>query len=568
MSPPLAFAGLVKRFSGERGPITALAGVDGRVEEGTVTGLVGPDGAGKTTLLRLAVGLLAPDAGRLEVFGRDPLTAGTEVRARLGYMPQHFGLYEELTVAENLALYADLRGLSGAERRRRMEASLELAGLAPFTVRRVGRLSGGMKQKLALACALLGRPRLLLLDEPTVGVDPLSRRELWAMIETLAREGAAVLLSTGYLDEAERCDRAWVLERGRLLGAGPPAAFTAALAGRVFHARATGRSPRELAGLLSGAPELLDLSPDGDGLRLLARRSWQPDALAARLRQRCPGLGLAPAQARFADAFVLLLDRPVPPPPRLEPRPRTSRPAVEVEGAVKRFGDFVAVRGVSFTVRPGEVFGLLGANGAGKSTLFRMLCGLMPASGGRLSVAGGDLRRAPARARIGYLAQRFSLYGDLAVGENLDFFAGAYGLTGRRRRSRRAWALATFGLEEVAGERAGTLPLGYRQRLALAVALLHEPEVLFLDEPTSGVDPLMRRELWRWISALADSGVAVLVTTHYLEEAEYCDRLLILADGEPLACGTPGEIRQRAAAASLEEAFVALLQSRRGREAA
>lgn len=564
--------GLSKHFQAGTRRVIALEGLDLDLRPGIVTGLIGPDGAGKTTLMRLAVGLLAPDAGRLEVLGWDATRDSLTVQSQVGYMPQRFGLYEDLTVQENLDLYADLQGVPAAERAARYGELLAMTGLAPFTGRLAGRLSGGMKQKLGLACTLVRAPRLLLLDEPTVGVDPVSRRELWVIVYRLVREqGMSVLLSTAYLDEAERCAEVILLHGGRLLGQGPPESFSQPLAGHAFQVRVPETQRRRLQARLAHWPGVLDATLQGDRVRLVTQTPGAPDL---------GGLGIAPADCapvapRVEDGFVARLrgGAPSPPPPEIT---RTARvrdgedpDLIQVEGLSRRFGAFVAVRDLSFRVAAGEVFGLLGANGAGKTTTFRMLCGLLPASGGRLRVAGVDLRSAPAaaRARIGYMSQRFSLYGNLTVRQNLEFFGSAYGLKGARRRERLAQALEELDLTPFADLASEALPLGYKQRLALACALLHEPDILFLDEPTSGVDPLARREFWARINALAEAGVTVLVTTHFMEEAEYCDRLAILAAGELLALGTPGEIKARAhpdgsPAASLEAAFFALVEGR------
>ena len=587
--PALRLADVRHRFRSGPRDVAALAGVSATAMRGTVTGLIGPDGAGKTTLMRLVAGLLRLQSGRVEVLGidvgRDPLA----VQARLGYMPQRFGLYEDLTVQENLDLYADLQDVPPAERRARYAQLLPLTGLGPFTKRLAGRLSGGMKQKLGLACTLLHPPEFLLLDEPTVGVDPVSRRELWRIIEHLTRESrTTVLFSTAYLDEAERCDQVILIHEGRLLGAGTPAAFTAEIACRSFLASA-GLGRRELQARLSAAPGILDAVIQGDRVRIVTASTGT--AASADWSRAAPGLSLTPTPPRFEDSFVAKLrgiaranEPPLPPasptatPVATAPPPPVTtgstpggtpeEPVIVVEHLTRRFGPFVAVRDVSFAVGRGEIFGLLGANGAGKSTTFRMLCGLLPASAGRLRVAGFDLRTAAAtaRARIGYMAQRFSLYADLSVRQNLRFFSSAYRLSGARQIARIDWAVGEFDLAAVLDATARDLALGYKQRLALACALMHEPQILFLDEPTSGVDPLARREFWRRINALAESGVTVLVTTHFMEEAEYCDRLIIMASGRVLADGTPASIKASARRddrpdPTLEDAFIAMIDA-------
>jgi ABC-2 type transport system ATP-binding protein len=563
-----------REFRSGRRTVVALDGITAWAPPGAVTGLIGPDGAGKTTLMRLIAGLLRPGGGSIAVLGLDVVRAPLAVQQRLGYMPQRFGLYEDLSVRENLDLYADLQGLPPAARPGRYDTLLHMTGLAPFTARRAGRLSGGMKQKLGLACTLLRPPELLLLDEPTVGVDPVSRRELWQIIDDLARNGhMTVLFSTAYLDEASRCDSVWLIHEGRLLGAGPPADFTKEMQGRSFFARAAcGR--RRLQTGLAGLAGVIDTVIEGGRVRVVTASAAAPPDTAG-LAVLLPEFSLQPAPPRFEDAFVARLRRTAAAatvPPTAAARTGTAAEQAEevitVSHLTRRFGSFTAVDDVSFTVARGEIFGLLGANGAGKSTTFRMLCGLLPPSSGTLRVAGFDLRHAaaPARARIGYMAQKFSLYGDLSVRQNLRFFSSAYGLANARQRQRIDWAVAEFALAPLLDGNAGQLPLGFKQRLALACALMHEPGILFLDEPTSGVDPLARRDFWRRINGLAEAGVTVLVTTHFMEEAEYCDRLVIMAQGRVLTSGTPEAIKALARGPTLpdptmEDAFIATIMA-------
>jgi ABC-type multidrug transport system ATPase subunit/ABC-type multidrug transport system permease subunit len=585
--PVLVGRDLGKTFRRDKGEVVrALDGVSLEARQGTLTALVGPDGAGKTTLLRLAAGLMTPDAGMLRVLDLDVASQPQQVQDRLGYMPQKFGLYEDLTVRENLTLYADLHALNGEQRRQRFPRLMDMTALGPFLDRLAGRLSGGMKQKLGLACTLVSAPDLLLLDEPTVGVDPLSRRELWDIILHLVQEqGLTVLLSTSYLDEAERCEHVVVLHQGKVLAQGPPPAVRALAAGRTFLAEPPGRKARALQALLLDSPEIIDAVPEGGLVRFVRSKDSGQEAGAP---QDGPlaGVKVTATPPRFEDGFMVLLRSggreawsverenrsPVFTPHASRPTPHEAQRsgAVEVRDLVRTFGSFTAVDHVNFEVRRGEIFGLLGPNGAGKTTTFRMLCGLLPATGGTLRVAGADLRRAraEARRRIGYVAQKFSLYGQLSVRENLDFFAGAYGLRGRRRSDRIAWAMQQFELTSLAGVPSGQLPGGYKQRLAMAAALLHEPEILFLDEPTSGADPLARREFWRRITDLAEQGVTVIVTTHFLEEAEYCDHVVILDAGQVLAQGTPAEVRSQARPApghapTMEDAFIAVVEEAR-----
>lgn len=564
----LTAAALSKHFSTDGQRTAALDAVDLEIPRGVVTGLIGPDGAGKTTLMRLAAGLLLPDGGRLTVLGFDAAQQPGRVQSSVGYMPQRFGLYEDLSVQENLDLYADLQGVPPEERSGRYAELMAMTGLAAFTKRLAGRLSGGMKQKLGLACTLVRTPDLLLLDEPTVGVDPVSRRELWQIVYRLVEEaGTSVLLSTAYLDEAERCARVILLHQGRVLEQGTPADFSRPMAGRTFRVRVPEAGRRHLQSRLSALPGILDATLQGSAVRLVSRGAERPDLAALGLA----GSALEAVAPRFEDAFVdhLLSGETAVPRMPVATQHRGEGDPIVVHDLTRRFGDFVAVKALNFRVRPGEVFGLLGANGAGKTTTFRMLCGLLPPSGGSLSVAGVDLRSAPAaaRARIGYMSQKFSLYGNLTVRQNLEFFARVYGLSGERRRTQLAWSLDGLELADYAASESNSLPLGYKQRLALACAMMHQPDILFLDEPTSGMDPLARREFWSRINQLAEEGVTVLITTHFMEEAEYCDRLAIMAMGEILALGTPSQVKrgrgaQGADAATLEEAFLTLVEGR------
>ena len=576
----LTFRSIGKHFQSGRRRIDALCDISLEVRKGHITGLIGPDGAGKTTLMRLAAGLLLPDSGKGYVLGMDIVREALSVQATVGYMPQRFGLYDDMTVQENLDLYADLQGVAKNLRPDRYRELMHMTGLAAFTGRQAGRLSGGMKQKLGLACTLVHPPHLMLLDEPTVGVDPVSRRELWQIIDRFVREEeTTVLLSTAYLDEAERCDEVIILHDGELLGQGPPQAFSDPLAGRTFKVRVAGQKNRNVQERLTDSVGVADAVIQGDAVRLVL----EPTATAA-LETLLPGVDGASmllVPPRFEDGFVVMLrerlqksrrspgvaDRGS---PDMDSVNNSDGPMIVVRDVQRRFGDFYAVKGVNFEVQRGEVFGLLGANGAGKTTTFRMLCGLLPASAGRLHVAGVDVRRtaAAARSHIGYMSQKFSLYGNLSVVQNLHFFSSAYGLKGRRRAARIQWAIEQFDLGPLVESTSATLSLGYKQRLALACALMHEPDILFLDEPTSGVDPLARREFWHRINALAAQNVTVLVTTHFMEEAEYCDRLAIMVAGEILALGAPSEIKQQARTDSIpeptmEEAYIQILQAQR-----
>ena len=572
---------LEKAFPGSKEP--ALAGVSARIQPGIITGLVGPDGAGKTTLMRLIAGLMTPTGGSVSLHP-DPedaaallLPTAAAAREFMGYMPQKFGLYEDLSVLENLKLHADLRGVLGAERERAFARLLAFTDLARFGSRLAGKLSGGMKQKLGLACALLGHPRLLLLDEPGVGVDPISRRDLWKMVRDLAGEGMTVIWSTAYLDEAELCGEVLLLNQGRLLFAGKPADLTARVAGRCLQLRGIDGNRRGLLSRALRLPEVMDGVIQGHAVRLLLRPgSPQPDLQALGAG---PNSSVVEVPPRFEDAFIDLLGGGPGGESALAAHldsAGTSTPAsaasnndpvVEAVELTKLFGPFVAADRVSFSVRRGEIFGLLGPNGAGKSTTFRMLCGLLTPTSGTAHVAGIDLRRSPseARQRLGYMAQKFSLYGNLSVSQNLMFFSGVYGLRGKRQTEAVDGMVENFKLQSHLGTVSDALPLGYKQRLALACALMHQPGILFLDEPTSGVDPVSRREFWTHINGLVQKGVTIVVTTHFMDEAEYCDRIGLVFRGRMIAAGTPDQLKEQAATTEnpdpgMEDAFIELVQ--------
>ena len=577
-APALVAQGLHKRFAikGKAAPVVALQDLSLRVPAGALTAFVGPDGAGKTTLLRLAAGLLRADEGSLQVLGIDVAKEPQAVQDRISYMPQRFGLYEDLSVQENLDLYADLHGVPRDERRERYARLLEMTDLGRFTTRPAGKLSGGMKQKLGLACTLVRSPQLLLLDEPTVGVDPLSRRELWQIVEQLVQdEHLSVIVSTAYLDEAERCAQVFVMHDARLLAQGTPGQIREQAQGLCFVAKAPpGMPARSLqARLLDMPAAIIDAVPEGGDVRFIRRAGANAQALDALLQ----GVPAEAVPARLEDGFMVLLRAQQPasstataPAADTASAAPSGEVVIEVKDLVRRFGDFTAVASTSFQVRRGEIFGLLGPNGAGKTTTFRMLCGLLPASSGFLQVAGVNLRhaRAQARSRIGYVSQKFALYGNLTVAENLSFFGGAYGLRGERLARRVRAVLEEFDLAGHEDATSGQLPGGFKQRLAMATGLLHEPEILFLDEPTSGTDALARREFWRRITALAAAGVTVIITTHFMEEAEYCDRIVIQDAGKLLAIGTPQEVRAKALHTpgrrpNMEDAFIGIVSQAR-----
>lgn len=515
-------------------------------------GLVGPDGAGKTTLLRLIAGLLMPTTGQIEVFGCNTIREAEKIHAFSAYMPQRFGLYEDLSVQQNLDLYAALRGVNKYQRSETFQKLLHFTGLAPFIDRRVMALSGGMKQKLGLACSLLGQPKLLLLDEPSVGVDPISRRELWDMVKSLLNEGVSVLLSTTYLDEAEKCDRILLLDEGKLLYEGPPANLTQRVEGRIFRIEDPSSERRHHLSELENRTDIVDALIQGNAIRVMTKEASFE--------------GREPTPPRLEDAFIDLLGGIQKGESKLsQAAPVSSGEEGEVivaKDLVKRFGSFTAVDHMSFSVRRGEIFGFLGPNGAGKSTTFKMLCGLLKPTEGSASVEGFDLQKASiiARSQIGYMAQKFSLYGNLSVAQNLDFFSGVYLAQDSVDKT-----LELFDLQNYRDETADTLPLGYRQRLALAVATAHWPEVLFLDEPTSGMDPVSRRLFWSQMNGLVRKGKTILVSTHFMDEAENCDRIALIYRGLIIHLGTPDQLKEIAKTEdipdpTLEDAFIKLIQ--------
>ncbi|MGP3591133.1 ATP-binding cassette domain-containing protein [Vagococcus sp. WN89Y] len=561
--------GLVKRFPGMEKP--AVARLDCEIHAGYVTGLVGPDGAGKTTLMRILAGLMKPDEGSASVLGLDPVKNDSELHAMLGYMPQKFGLYEDLTVMENLNLYASLRSVTGKKREETFARLLEFTALGPFTGRLAGKLSGGMKQKLGLACTLVGEPKVLLLDEPGVGVDPISRRELWQMVHELAGEGMLILWSTSYLDEAEQCRDVLLMNEGELLYQGEPKALTNSMAGRSFLVTSPQENNRRLLRHLLRQPDVSDGMIQGRSVRTILKKGAQVQAIQQ--ASGMPALEIVATEPRFEDAFIDLLGGAGTSESPLGAILHTvegskDETVIEAKALTKKFGDFAATDHVNFAVKRGEIFGLLGPNGAGKSTTFKMMCGLLVPTDGQALVLNMDLKVSSGKARqhLGYMAQKFSLYGNLTVEQNLRFFSGVYGLRGKAQREKIARMSDAFGLKTIASHATDELPLGFKQRLALACSLMHEPDILFLDEPTSGVDPLTRREFWLHINSMVEKGVTVMVTTHFMDEAEYCDRIGLVYRGKLIASGTPDDLKAQTADEAhpdptMEHAFITLIHN-------
>jgi ABC-2 type transport system ATP-binding protein len=567
MTTMVSIVGLTKTFAGSQTP--ALDAINAEILAGRVTGLVGPDGAGKTTLMRLMAGLLKPTQGTITVCGYDSVRDAHRIHSEIGYMPQRFGLYEDLTVIENLRLHADLRGVVGDERKQTFERLLAFTDLERFQQRLAGKLSGGMKQKLGLACTLIRRPQLLLLDEPSVGVDPISRRELWHMVRELVDDTMGVVWSTAYLDEAERCDEVLLLNSGKLLFAGLPCNLTDRVRGRSFQIQNISEGRRRILTEALRTGKVRDGVVQGRNVRVVFPEGMEPPKPVE--------LG-APADAtlvgvepRFEDAFVDVLGGAPGGDSKLAEQfpeiPSDGQLVVEATGLTKRFGDFTAAEDITFSIGRGRIFGLLGPNGAGKSTTFKMMCGLLKPTAGRARVMGIDLQHSPsqARAKIGYMAQKFSLYGILSVRQNLEFFSGVYGLSGRQQRETLDRMIEIFALRPYLNTSAETLPLGFKQRLALACSVMHDPVALFLDEPTSGVDPITRREFWTHMNGVVERGVTVVVTTHFMDEAEYCDEIALVYRGRIIATGSPDDLKDNARTETmreptLEDAFIALIE--------
>ena len=541
---------LTKRY----GDVEAVHGISLDIREREIFGLIGPDGAGKTSTFQVLAGVMEASGGTAEVFGRP----AREMRSQTGYLTQTFSLYPDLTVLENIRYIGDLRRTPRDEIDRRAMRYLGMFDMDRFTDRLAGRLSGGMKQKLALACALVPQPRVLLLDEPTTGVDPVSRREFWDTLAHLAADGLTVLVATPYLDEAERCHRCALMFRGDIQQMGTPAELRGSLGATRLEVRtrtALGVAEQTLSAASDPDGDIIDVQRYGDRLDVLVRH---PERTEADVRRRLTAAGLEVEEIRrdepmLENTFVARLHalgevvRHPEFPGRHDHQELRGQTAIGASGLVKDFGAFRAVNQVRLQVAYGEVYGLLGANGAGKTTTIKMLCGLLDPTSGSVALAGVDrnIRTSEVRQRVGYMSQKFSLYDDLPVDENLEFFAGVYGVPENERADKIAWVLSFAGLEQQAHQLVGSLPGGWKQRVAFGAAIMHEPTVLFLDEPTSGVDPVARRTFWGLINRLADAGTAILVTTHYLEEAEQCNRLGFMVAGELVAEGSPTGIKSR-----------------------
>lgn len=547
----------IEKLSHHFGKVKAIDDLSLSIDEASFVTIVGPDGAGKTTLLRLIAALLVPMNGNVTLAGYSIIHEAEKIQEIIGYMPQRFGLYEDLTVQQNLDLYAELRGVGLEERKERFEKILEMTNLFRFTNRLAGNLSGGMKQKLGLGCALIKEPKVLILDEPSVGVDPLSRKELWQMVQEFHQKKVTILWSTSYLDEAEQGDFTILLNQGKVLYQGIPSNLTKRAEKKVFFSSTSSEKKREDLRKYLSMPDILDVKIEGDQIRILS-----PQKKEASWKETNPS---------FEDGFMELLGGgPKEISPLFDPTKKLHfsshrKTIIHADHLTKEFKNFRAVDNIAFEVKEGEIFGLLGPNGAGKSTTFRMLCGLLKPTLGKAIVNEVSLETAPslARSQIGYMAQKFSLYGDLSVLQNLFFFAGLYSLSRKKKEEMIDQMIQMFQFHPFLDLSTKDLPIGFKQRLSLACSILHDPKVLFLDEPTSGVDPITRREFWNHINALAEKGCTIMVTTHFMDEADYCDRIALIYQSQMIHMGTPKELKEKAHAQTLQDAFIHLIEAHR-----
>ena len=586
--------GLYKQY----GKLVAVKAIDFTVQRGEIFGLIGPDGAGKTTTFHILGGVMEASAGTIQILGNRPRDA----RLSIGYLTQQFSLYLDLSIEENLRYSAGLRQVPQQLFTQRRAKYLRLMNLEEFGDRLARRLSGGMKQKLALCCALVSQPEILLLDEPTTGVDPVSRREFWDVLAAVANEGVTIVVATPYLDEAERCHRIALMYEGNIHQIGTLSQLRDSLGLQRLEVRTrqieTAESilnerllpPPDQGGAseeafpsigsliyqgesaidISSPPyqggarggetlnkqqtSIADVQTFGDRLDVLVRNAKAGEAEVREIfnQHHLDLKDIQSAEPTLENVFVSRLRASGNDPEFIPfPRAKPEHPHGKIDVAIgarnlrKVFGNFQAVKGVDLEVRYGEIYGLLGANGAGKTTTIKMLCGLLEPTSGQMSLAGqtDHLRSSELRRRIGYMSQKFTLYDDLSILQNLEFYCGVYGVPKRLRRNKIDWVLATCGLVGKEDMVTGQLPGGWKQRVAFGASVMHEPEILFLDEPTSGVDPLARRQFWRLINELARAGTAVLVTTHYLEEAEQCNRMGFMVAGQVVAQGSPSEIK-------------------------
>lgn len=563
IAPVIQARNISRRF----GARVALSDVSMEIHQGDIFGVLGPDGAGKTTLMQIFAAILDPSEGRCSVLGYDTQLEDAEVNARVGYMSQGFTLYGRLSVDENLRFAGQIRGVTRQEYAQRSKRLLAMAGLTEFHGRWAEKLSGGMRKKLSLCCSLIHQPKLLLLDELSLGVDPLSRRELWKILHAFREEGVTIVISTPYMEEAGYCDRLCFVHRGRVLAVDTPRRLAQRAQGTTFGIQ--GGDSARVVEMLAGSLEVAEIRVEGS---LVRARTVSADGLRRdTMSAISESADIQAVPPTLEDAFAILSEEGAAETKRLSSAGLVhiassgadvqEAVAVELTGITCAFGNFVAVDNVTLSVARGEVFGFLGPNGAGKTTLIRVLCGMLRPTAGTAMVAGIDVAREPRRLakRIGYMSQQFSLYPDLTCAENLSFFGGIYGLDRRAKRIAIDKAVQTLDLREDLDRTAADLSGAVRQRLALACSILHEPEVLFLDEPTSGVDPVSRQRFWQLIRNLARAGVTVFVTTHHLDEARNCDRIGLMSAGHLLAHGDLHELGAGlglTAAATVEDIFV------------
>lgn len=541
----------------------AIKKINFSIFSGKITGIVGPDGAGKTTLIRMLTGLLAPTFGELKVLNYNMPNTSSDFLQQIGYMPQKFGLYEDLTVYENLKLYSDLQNIENSNNR--IDELLTFTSLKKFQDRLAGKLSGGMKQKLGLACALIKKPKLLLLDEPGVGVDPISRIELWEIVQKLLEDDIAVIWSTSYLDEAQNCDEVILLNEGNCLYQGTPQNLKKNMKDRVFLISGIFLQKRETLTKILEQDEILDAVLVGSKIRInLKKNTTLPKEFIYKLGEDVKIEAIEPI---FEDCFVDILNIKTKAHSQLVENmkniEKSSLKLIEAKSLTKKFGNFVATDNIDFEIGNGEIFGFLGPNGAGKSTTFKMLCGLLTPTFGTAKVLGEDLYKSNSNIKnsIGYMAQKFSLYGNLKIKDNLDFFSGIYGLKNKKREEKIEEMIEIFDFKNYLHLNANSLPLGIKQRLSLACSVMHEPKVLFLDEPTSGVDSITRKEFWTHINGMVKKGVSIMVTTHFMDEAEYCDKIMLIYKGKNIASGTPDELKALVGPnASMQDAFITLVK--------
>lgn len=528
-------------------------------KEGSITGIVGSDGAGKTTLLRMLAGIISPSGGKITINGFDVEKQIKEIKPILGYMPQNFGLYQDLTVIENLDLYAALKGVKKEEREEIFQELLTFTGLDPFRTRFAGKLSGGMKQKLALACTMIGNVKVVLLDEPGVGVDIIARGELWNMVNDLAKNGITILWSTSYLDEAEQFKEILLLNKGEVIYQGEPQALNKIVEKQVFLIKA--EDYRASLQKVLKLAEVKDAVFQGQDIRVI----FEDKKTVEEVKKLTSEEKVEEIPPLFEDAFIYKLGGLKNKISNLNEKEQEEKEkiAIDVKNLTKKFGSFYANTALNFQVESGNIFALIGPNGAGKTTAFKMLCALLDISEGQAKIFGYDIEKNKSKVRsfLGYMSQKFALYSDLSVRQNLSFFCGIYDIHGKAREARIQEILKVFELDEKATTK--DLSLGFKQRLALACSILHQPKILFLDEPTSGVDIITRREFWIHINALARSKVTIVITTHFLEEAEYCDQIALIDGGKLIAFGSPKALKEQVQAQDMNEAFIRLVKENR-----